>query len=812
MSGLAGPLDRKLGRDLWRMKGQVTAIALVIGLGVMMLVMMDGVVNSLTETKQAYYERYRLADIFAPVKRAPVSLLDRLARLPGVAAVTGRLNGDVLIDLPKLDVPVRALAISLPGDGESGLNAIYLMAGRRPDPGRGSEIVLLTDFARAHDLGPGDRLAVTLNGTRRTLDIVGLARSPEFLYAAPPGEPLPNDARFAVIWMGQDALAAALDQQGAMNEVLIRHERRGAPAGGELDDRAANSLSAVLANVDRLLEPWGGTGAFPLADHVSDRYITEDMKGMESTSRVLPPIFLAIAAFLLNIVITRMIEAEREQIGLLKAFGYTGREVSSHYFRFVLIIALTGAVLGCIAGIAAGRAMIDVYLVYFKFPFLVFQVDPAAFLIGIGVSVIAAAAGGGLVLRRVFTLQAAVAMRPPPPVDYSRLSRMGGMLGSLSGILGARLLHPPSRMVVRRIARQPFRTALAVLGVAVGMALSVGALGVMSGFNQAVSDAFTVLDRSDVTIVFATPVTGRVAHDLMHQPGVQRVEPFRVVPVKFRHGTRTYRGAINGFVDTPELNRPLRADGRSLYPRRDGLILSVALARRLGLKPGDRVQADVREGRRPRLTLPVVAIAEVPIGAPAYMELSALNRAMRQPDRVGGAYLAVDTDQQARLYRRLKDMPVVTGVSVKQDARTGFKKLMDQGAGAVRYIMTAIAAIITFGIVYNTARIAFAERSRDLASLRVIGFTRAEAAFVLLGELGVVVLLALPIGALGGQGLAQLMATGFSTDLYQIPATVQPENYGLAMVAVLVAALVSGALIKRDLDGIELVSALKTRE
>lgn len=391
------PLDRKLLRDIWRIKGQAVAIAVVMSVGVLMLVMMDGLFNSLQETRRAYYERYRLADVFAPVKRAPNHIIRKISEVPGVAAVEGRVNGGALIDLPGVAAPIRSQAVSIDVFNPPRLNDVYLAAGRKIDPSRSEEILLLEDFARAHGLGPGDRLTATMNGARRTFRIAGLAQSPEFLYAVPPGELAPDDSRYAVIWMSKEALGAAFDLGGAFNEALVALSR---------DAR----LPAVLNRIDRILEPYGGAGAYGLDDHVSDIFITEEINSLKVSGRIVPPIFLAVAAFLLYIVISRIVQAEREQIGLLKAFGYTSFEVSEHYFKLILLIAAGGAALGCILGVMSGRGLASAYQAYYKFPFLVFQVDPATFMTGVIVSICAASAGGVFVLRGVFSLTPAVAI------------------------------------------------------------------------------------------------------------------------------------------------------------------------------------------------------------------------------------------------------------------------------------------------------------------------------------------------------------------------------------------------------------------
>lgn len=793
MSGLLHlrPLDRKLLRDLGRMRAQVIAIALVIAVGVLTQVMMSGLVASLGETRRAYYERNRMADIFAPLARAPESLLPRLAALPGVARAEGRIQGSALIDMPGTTVPIQARTLSLPDRGQQVLNLVYLTEGRLPAAASQHEALILDGFAKAHGLRPGDRLQVTMNGARRSLRITGLAQAPDLLYVAVPGEMSPDPARIGVIWLRRAGLAAAYDMAGAFNEASATL-RRGA------------SEQAVIDEIDRLLKPYGATGAYGLDGSISDRFVSEEIDGLKTMSRIVPPLFLGVAAFLLYIVVSRLVQTEREEIGLLKAFGYTDSEVGRHYFKFVLIVAMAGAALGCVLGILAGRSMIPVYTTFYNFPFLVFRPDPASFAIGILASVAAASTGGLFVLRRVFALTPAEAMRPPAPPDFSKSIDFRGGLG--------RRLDQPVRMILRGIARQPWRMVALIAGMAGGMALAAGMTTIYTSFERMMTTMFTVIDRSDATVTFTRAVSVGAAYDLATMEGVRYVEPVRDVSVILRNGLHSHRTGINGMVGDPILSRAVDADVRPIPLPESGVVLSQVLADILRIEPGQMLTVDVRQGRQPVLVLPVTGIAESLVGAPAYMRLDALNRALHEPDRISGVHLSVDAAHAKALYARLKTMPTVAGVSVAADAQESLKRMMDEGVGMMRYIMGAIAFTISFGIVYNAARIGLNERARDLASLRVMGFSRGEAAFVLLGELGVLTLIAVPLGSLGGWGLSFALATSFSTEFYQVPTEFVPWAHGFAACFVLGAAVVSGLLVKRDLDRMDLIETLKTRE
>ncbi len=785
------PLTAKLGRDLWRIKGQAAAIAVVIAIGVMMQVMMAGLVASLSETRDAYYQGYRLAQVFAPVARAPENLRAELTRIEGVAQAETRIVGAGRVEIEGRPLPIAARLLSLPDFGEPRLGALFPVSGRGLDASARNEALVLESFAKAHDLKLGEPLTVTMNGHRRQLTMVGRVQSPEFLYTAAPGELIPDDARFAVLWMSRSALAANYDLDGAFNEALLSLTRQA-------------RLTAVLAAVDRLLTPYGGQGAYGLEDQFSNRFVSEEIKGLEVSALVVPPIFLAIAAFLLYIVISRMVQAERQEIGLMKAFGYTNIEVGWHYMQLVLAIAFAGALLGCGLGIWAGQALIGLYTQYYKFPFLVFQMEPSAFVIGILAALGSAAAGSLFVLRRLVSLVPAEAMRPPAPADFSRSARWA------QGLTG--LMDQLSRMILRRLLRQPWRMAGAVLGIASGMGLTLSMLTIYAGFERALDLTFQVLDRSDASVAFLRPMPPDALSALQRLPGVWQVEAQRHVPVVLRNGRHSHKSSLTGLGHQARLLRVVDDKGRQQELPGAGLVLAKPLAKILNVQPGESLRVEVREGARPVLQIPVVGLAETLMGAPVYINLEALNRLLQQPGRINAAALEIEPGREAEVYRQLKDMPLIAGVSLQAEAKQAFETLMDQGAGAMRFVMGFMAFIITFGIVYNAARVAQAERARDLASLQILGYSHSEVAYVLLGELAVITLLAIPLGSLIGHFLSFAIAEGFSTELYQVPARFIPQTHGTAALTVLCASAVSGWLVQRGLAKRDLTAALKSRE
>lgn len=785
------PLDRKVLRDLWRSWGQVLAIALVIACGIALFIMSNGMVRSLEETRRAYYERYRFAEIFAPVKRAPEALVDDIAALPGVEAAEGRISSSVLIDLPNVAEPIRGAAVSLPDDRAPRLNRVFLRQGRMLEPRRGDEILLSEPFARAHGLEPGDTLATTMNGAKRDLRIVGLALSPEFIYNIAPGEFVPDDARFGVIWMGTEALSAAFDLEGAFNSAILG-------LGPNADP------SEIIDDLDRLLKRYGGTGAFEQDDQISHKFVSGELDQLRTMGNILPPIFLGVAAFLLNIVVSRMIEREREQIGLLRAFGYSVPAIIAHYGKYVFVMALSGGILGCGTGIWLGRGLAEIYLQFFNFPFLIFQAGADLVAIGMLVAVGSAALAIAFAVFRILRLSPAVAMRPPTPMDYSSAFAEPPWI--------KRSVDQPSRMIVRRIVRQPVRAALAILGLAAATGLLVVGRFNFDAIETMIDVNFNIADRQDLTVTFAEPREDRVIHELASLNGVLIAEPFRSVSVRMVSGVVKKRQGLTGLIPGSRLSRPIDGDRRQIALPRHGVLLSTSLAEELGVAPGDLLTVEVLEGRQPVVSIPVTGIAEAFVGTPAYMRLDKLNEALGDGPQISGAYLQVDPSRSDEIYGLLKDRPFVAGVAVRDSTRRGLEILLDENLGTTTLINTIFAALIAIGVVYNGARVALSERRRELASLRVLGFTRGETSYVLLGELAVITLIALPLGLAFGYGLAWYLTLSFSTDLYRIPLSISTATLGYAVLVVTVASLVTGALVNRDVNRLDMVSALKTRE
>lgn len=784
-------LDRKLFRDVWEMRSQALAIALVMAAGVAMYVAYLSNFDSLRRTVDTYYERQRFADVFVSLKRAPERAAAALAAIPGVDLVETRVVMGVTLDVAGLEEPAAGLLVSIPGDGRPQLNDVFLRRGRWPDPVRPDEVLASEAFCTAHGFQPGATVAAVINGRRRVLTITGIALSPEYVYSIPPGEMIPDDRRFGIFWMERRALASAYDMDGGFNQVSLNLS----PSAG---------VREVITRVDHAMEPFGGQGAIARDRQFSSWMLENELNQLQTFGFIVPLIFLAVAAFVLNVAMARALALQRPQIAALKALGYSNVQLGWHYLKWAMLIAATGAAGGILAGAWLGSAMIGLYNQYFRFPSLDYQLSGGVVMGAVTISLVAAALGARSAVVRAVRVPPAEAMRPEAPARFRRsvFERIG-----LSGHL-----RPSARMILRALERQPMRAAASVAGIAMAGAVLFVGFVFIDAITVLMDTEFSVRMRQDVTVTFVEPRSSGAVYELAALPGVMRVETHRTVSARLRSGHHERNVSVVGLPPDTSLNRVVDQEGRAQPIPVSGLLISQVLADALNVRRGDQIQVEVLEGRRPTVPLVVDAIVRDNMGLQAYMPIEDLHRMMGEGGTVSGAYLQVDEAAVPALHARLKQIPAVAGVGLTEAMRRSFRETMAENMALQIGINVIFAGIIAFGVVYNAARISLSERSRELASLRVLGFTRREISMILLGELALLTALSLPLGSLIGFGLSRLILESFTSEVFRIPLVVQVNTVAWGWLVVISAAALSALIVRRRLDQLDLVAVLKTRE
>jgi putative ABC transport system permease protein len=788
-------LDRKLLRDLRQMWSQALTIALVVASGIGGFITSLSAVDSLALARDRFYAEGRFADVFATVKRAPSALAHTLREIPGIADVQTTTEFVVRIDTEDSTDPIVGQLIGIDRAAPLRMNRVTLRGGRPLDEITGGvrsdgaiEALVSDAFANAHGLKPGARLGALINGKRRTLVVAGIALSPEYVFAGLWG--MPDQRGFGVFWVDRDVLSAAYDMDGAFTHVAVKL----APGASE---------RSVTDALDRRLATYGGRSAIGRVDQVSNAMLDNEIKSQRVLGTVLPSIFLGVAAFLLNVVVSRLVATQREQIAALKALGYPNGTISAHYLKLVLAIVAVGLVLGIWIGDRLGTMFTGLYAEFFRFPSFEHRIEPWLLFVSLGLVVATAVAGTLGAIRATVRLTPAEAMRPPAPGHYRR---------TLVERLRIVRISTPLRMILRNMERRPWRTLLSISGVAAAIAIVIMGNFFRDAIEVIVDTQFTLSMRSDVGVWMTEPVGDEVRYELARAPGVIAIESTRFVPVTFVNGHRRERGQIRGYAARPELYRIIDVDGREVRPEGDGLVMTDRFASKLGLRVGDRVRAEVLEGRARTLDLVVDATVPEMMGLNAYMNRPALNRVLGDGDVSTGYMLALERGSEQRLLEATKGMPRVAGAFSKATMLRNMNEITARNVRIMSTVLTAFAAIIAIGVVYNNARIALSERTWELASLRVLGFTRAEVSALLLGELAIGIAIALPLGMLLGWSLVHVIVDMLKNDQFFFPVVIRARTYAWAGLCVVVAGVASALVVRRRIDRLDMVAALKTRE
>lgn len=784
-------LNRKLLRDLRSLKGQVLTIALVVACGIASYVTMQSTWTSLKESKESYFERYHFADVFVSLKRAPRSLVADVRALPGVSRVYDRVVHMATVPIPSLSEVARAYLISLPDNSNPPLNGVFLRSGRFPSQSKDDEAVVVESFAKAHKLTIGDHLPVVLAGKLRQVQIVGIGLSPEYVFLGGAGDFVPDDKQIAALWMKRSVLAPAFQMDGAFNDLSI-------------DLEAGADAALFMRRLDLLLEPYGGLGSIPRDKQISSFLLDGELAQLEQMATVVPIIFLAVAAFLLNIVLGRLIFLQRQQIAALKALGYGNRAITSHYLVLGLVVVLLGSIVGLLVGAYMGHGLTGIYGDYFRFPNLLFRIRPQVAITAIGVSVLSATAGALFALRQITKLSPAEAMRPAAPPRYKRglLDKLG-----LQWIFGV-----SSTMVLRELRRRPVRLFLSSLGIAAAVGIMVvGRFGTDS-MTRLIDVIFHQEQKGEVSVIFLQPKPMGIEHEFELLPGVLDAEGLRIVPARIRSGPRWRDSVVNGIPREARLRGITDRNGQSATLPDTGLLLSAKLAEILMVEPGDLVELELREGDRKHLQVPIAAVIDDAFGLQGYMNISDLHRRMNQEKSVSLVQLRVDPEKLDELRKTLKEMPAIAQVTVKASV---VKRFQDQSAKSMQvmtYVLSFFGAIIAIGVVYNNARVTLSIRGRDFASMRVLGFSQREVSGILIGELTAQILLGIPIGLWLGNYWSQAVMSMADPETYRFSVYVSSQSYLFAIAITLLAAVISAVLLRLKISKQDLISVLKTRE
>ena len=787
-------LDRKLGRDLYRAKGLLAAIIVIVAVGVLCLVALRSSYNNLVRSKADYYARCRMADFTVSLKKAPRPEALRLIEIPGVSAVHTRVTFEVTVDLETVVEPLSGRAISLPDSPRPIINDIVLRQGGYFTPMSRDEVIVSDAFARAHELKPGDSLRLILNNRKHELRIVGTAISSEFVYLIQPGELAPAPERYGIFYLKESFAEEAYDFDGACNEVL-----------GLIDPAHRPAPKPIAAEAERLLDDYGVFTVTPLSDQPSNKMLSDEITGLEAFAVFLPGLFLSVAALVLNLLMMRLAEQQRTIVGTLKAIGYDNRAIILHFVKFAMVIGLIGGLVGVGLGYALAGYMTELYATFYEFPRLVNQVYPSIWALSVLVSVGFALLGTLRSVRSISRLDPAEAMRQKPEATGKTiiLERVAWLWKRL----GFKM-----QMTLRYIWRHRTRTAVGAFAGSMGVALLLLSLASFDSMHHLIDFQFSKVLGSDYDLTLSDEATEEAVREALRLPGVDEAEPIFVVPCTLRNGQHERKFSIMGLKQGARLTTPRTGDGARAALPEAGLLLSAKLAEVLHTQPGATIELTPIRGDRIARRADVSATIDTFIGMLAYADYDYLNRLMGEEAAVSMIQLKVDPRQTVEFQKAVKELPAVQTLTSNIGRRANLEKLITETSGFSITVMIVFAGAIFAASIFTASLISLGERQREIATFHAMGFTMSEISGIFLRESLIVNSAGVAAGLPIGYGLLMFMVKMYDTELYRLPLVVDLSTYFGAVALAAVFVVLSHLVVHRLILKMNWREALNVKE
>ena len=758
------PLTKKLLRTIWSTKGQFFAVVAVVALGVSVYISMSTSYNNLYASRENFYQETNFADYFFHVVRAPQQVTHRIEAVPGVERATGRIQKDVpLIKENDQRGTVRLISFPLPMENE--VDRLMLQSGRMFEeypPGGTTEVLMDAKFVAANHLRFNDEINVVVEGKQTPLTVVGTATSPEFIYAMKDASSwLPEPETFGIAMIPYKQAQQMLNLNGQINQVVVKL------APGADEEKVAEEIKYIL-------EPYGVLADYPRKQQTSHVVLDGELSQLKSMAMVLPVIFLGMAALIQLVIVGRIIKTQRLPIGVMKALGYNNRQIMLHYTEYALAMSFTGAAIGTGFGVMMASLFSTLYAQYFNLP----QAIGGLNLQSIGYGFVLTLGVGGLAgitsSRRVTRINPADSMRPEPP------KRGGRTFAERSSWLWARL-DPTWKMGVRTVSRNRGRLAVVMVGVIFSVGMLVMSLFSNDSIDYMLTQHYSKEQKYDYLVRFTAPVDSSELLNLSRIEGVVRTEPILEVPAKVHFAGQSRDELLLGLEPDEKLKALVSDTEQPVSLPENGILISSLTAKKLGIEAGDKVEVETLLGIGPKHTawVKVVGINRQLIGGGSYVDLEQLNHLLQERNLVSGAVLKLDPVYAKAFEAELNKMNGVSSVMSRQKELDNFNKNLESMMASIA-IMVFFSVVLGFAIIYNSSVIGFAERKREITSLRVLGFTPREVSRLMLKEtllqslLGVA--LGLPFGRLMSQGFMQMA----SSDLFTLPVVVYPLTYVLS--------------------------------
>ena len=764
------------------------ACIFLIMTGILMYTALSIAAAGLEASALSFYRVNRLADTYGYVQSMPVSYTDTLRKIPGIAAVQSRYVTELRAEVPgAADTITLKLIASDPAD-ETPLNLLNIEGRANTDK---SELLVNPAFMQAHKLRAGDEILVISQGREFSMTVTGTAISPEYVYIVKnTSQMLPDEAGYGIAYITAEGMAMLTGHEGVANSIVLERE-------------PGVTFDQVRTGLEDQLRPYGLKELYDKEDLMSYFFLELEMSSIAAMSTSLPMVFLFLAIVVLYLMLKRVIEQERTQIGTLKAFGYSNRRLIGHYLGYGMVTGITGGILGWVLGYLLSRVYLEMFLQFFMLPRLAGGFDPGGIVRALSLS-----AGSGLLgayagVRSIIRLHPAEAMRAESPRSF-RFDIIN-YIGIFRQFLSSR-----GNMSLRSISRNPVRSLFVVISIM----FSFGIISLVGSFNGLIDKMIFAqlqdIQRYQVKLSLEQPLHYRQAVEEAWQlDSVSYAEGLLELPFRIssRHLHRDI--VLTGVPDHSVLYHIADTNTGETYPPPTGsIILSNGLAGELQVRAGDRIM--LSSNLLPDDTeLTVSAVIEQNMGSGSYTGLGFLSELTGHPEMANAIIL--NTDDVGALKESVKSSSVITTIEDKEKTLSGYRAMMGMFTG-VYAALELLGTLVAFAIIYNTATISLSERKREYATLRVLGLSVGEVAGIMNFEYAVLTVCGIVLGIPFTRLLNHAVNMMMDTDLFCMPSTLPVSAYLLGVSSCVLAIVFSGRSATGKIRRFDMVEVLKERE
>lgn len=786
-----GVLFRKLIRDIKEAKGQFISILIVVTIGVMFYSGINSTFRNLMNASTKYYSDYRFGDIWVDFYKAPESVMDRINALPYVKMSTGRIVMNAGINISDENATVRF--ITLPDVKEDIVNDINLKSGRYFSREEANQCLVEEEFFKAHNLKLGDYIYPVVNGNEVKIKVIGTVKSPEFVYTLKDNsELMPDSKKFGIIYVKSSFGQSIFGFESSINNASILLQN-----GVELED--------AKDDIERHLKNYGVTDIIDKDDQISNSMLSTEMEGLESMGSAFPIVFFIVAAVIIYIMMGRMVENQRTQIGILKALGFTDMQVLFHYLSYSIFIAVTGSILGSIFGMYLGAGLTKLENMYFHLPLTEMRIYPDLVLPASLLTLIFCLLAGYNSCKTVFKIMPSEAMKPKSPAIGKKIlvERVKYLWSNIDNTW---------KIILRNIFRHKRRALLTSTGVIFSTALLVFALGMNDSVDFTIEQQYQNIQDYDIKVSFSKLLSLDELNSIKNIPGVTKMEPVLETGIEIQNGWRKKDVALTAVVNNPEMYRVVDKSGNSVNLPDHGIVVPEKLANILGIKLNDTVFLKPFLPGKEKKEVEVKGIAAQYIGLSAYSSMDNINNIMGEGKIANSAVLRLENPSfEGEVKDKLKDMGAVSSVQSKSDALNALLQNLGSMTSSIG-VMILLAAILSIAVVYNTTTINIFERQREIATLKVLGFKDNEIKKLVFYENYIITTLGLILGLPCGSWLGNYLMTTMTTDFYSMPFITKLWTYVLAAVLTFVFTVMANMILMKKIKSISIVEVLKSRE